>query len=126
MRGGEDTKETLLHRARLMERRFSYADQSARGLSLFAASGDLDTRTILGTKFKRFKTYRSVDAAELTAFALLLPTFTAPHWSLMFLAPDGSEVDEDAFFGELLAILRPVLDNPKYEPNRTTREESAS
>lgn len=76
-----------------------------------------------GTKFKRFKTYRSVDAAELTAFALLLPTFTAPHWSLMFLAPDGSEVDEDAFFGELLAILRPVLDNPKYEPNQTTREE---
>lgn len=123
LRGGEDTKETLLHRARLMERRFTYDDRPARGLSLFAASGDLDTRAILGTKFKRFETYRSVAAADLAALGLLLPTFAAPHWTLMFLAPDGAEVNEDAFFDRLLAILGPVLDNPKYEQNKTTREE---
>lgn len=70
-----------------MERRYAYRGRPARGISLFAARGDLDARVLLGTKLKRFETYRSVDAAKLATLGLLLPTFTAPHWTLMFLAP---------------------------------------
>jgi len=123
LRGGEDSKDVLLHRARLMERRFTYAARPARGISLFAATGDLDARAILGTKFRRFETYHRIEPAVLAELGLLLPTFTAPHWTFLYLAPDGSEVGEDTFFDRLLAILGPALDNPKYEPNQTTRGE---
>ena len=105
-----------------LQGRYTYRGGVARGISLFSASGDLDTRAILGTKFRRFEKYRVVQATALTGLGLLLPTFNSPHWTLMFLAPNGSGVDEDAFLPRLLAILGPVLDNPKYQPSTTRRE----
>jgi len=122
LRGGEDRKEKLIRRADLLEEAFTYGDRPARGLSLFAASSDLEAWVLLGTQFRTFSKYRRVEAADLARHGLLLPTFAAPHWTLMIQAPDGSEVDEEAFLTELLAILGPALDNPKYQPNRKRRE----
>lgn len=121
LRGGEDGEEKLLRQATSMATRFTYAGKPSRGISLFAADGDLDTWVLLGSRFRTFRTYRCVDGATLAEHGLLLPTFGRPHWTLMFLTPNGNEVDERVYLAELLAILGPVLDNPKYEPTRTRR-----
>lgn len=121
LRGGEDTRAKLIRQADLLATRFTYRDRPARGISLFAATGDLDARVLLGTKFRSFPKYRRIEAAALRQLGLLLPTFQPPHWTMMFVAPDGLEPDEGAFLTELLAILGPVLDNPKYTRSRTGR-----
>ncbi|MEX2627200.1 MAG: hypothetical protein WD225_09985 [Ilumatobacteraceae bacterium] len=54
LRGGVDTEEKLLRQAALLESRYTYGDVPARGISLFAASDDLDTRTVLGTKLRTY------------------------------------------------------------------------
>ena len=121
LRGGEDTQTKLLRQAALLEARYTFEGVPARGISLFAARGDLEARTILGTKLRTYPKYRSVSGASLGELAPLLPTFQVPHWTLLFRRPDGSGRFEGALLVELLDILGPVLDNPKYEPTRPRR-----
>lgn len=121
LRGGEDTESKLLRQAALLEARYTFEGVPARGISLFAARGDLDARAILGTKLRTYPKYRSVGGAALGELARLLPTFQVPHWALLFRTPDGNARAEGALLAELLDILGPVLDNPKYEPTRPRR-----
>lgn len=111
----------MLRQAARLEARYSFAGRSARGISLFAARGDLDARLVLGTKLRTYPKYRRVSGAALAEIALLLPTFQAPHWTVLFQPPDGTECAERGLLADLLDILGPVLDNPKYEPTRSQR-----
>jgi hypothetical protein len=121
LRGGEDTEAKLLRQAALLERRFNYAGRPVRGISLFAARGDLDARVVLGTKLRTYPKYRRVRGAALAELVVLLPTFRAPHWTALFHASGGPDRPEEALVADLLDILGPVLDNPKYVPDRSRR-----
>lgn len=121
LRGGADTDAKLLRQAARLESRYSFAGRPARGISLFAARGDLDARLVLGTKLRTYPKYRRVSGAALAEIALLLPTFQSPHWTLLFQPSDGADRAEEAIVADLLDNLGPVLDNPKYEPTRSKR-----
>lgn len=121
LRGGVDTQDKLLRQASLLERRYNYRSEPARGISLFAASDDLDTRTVLGTKLRTYPKYRQVSGAALGELVVLLVTFQAPHWTALFQPPTGVARSEDDLLNEVLGTLWPVLDNPEYQPTRTTR-----
>jgi hypothetical protein len=65
--------------------------------------------------------YRRVPGARLAEVAVLLPTFQAPHWAVLFRPPDGARRPEEELLHDLLDILGPVLDNPRYVPDRSRR-----
>src|SRR5665811_932350 len=88
LRGGADTEAKLLRQAALLESRYSFAGRPARGISLFAARGDIDARLVLGTKLRTYPKGRRVSGAALAEIALLLPTFQSPHWTLLFQPPE--------------------------------------
>lgn len=121
LRGGEDAKEKIFKHADLLEEGFTYGNAPARGISLFAAQGDLDAWALLGNQLKTYRRYCRLPAAELIERFVLLPTFATPHWTLMLQAADGSEVPEDELIEALLATLGPALDNPRREPRRKRR-----
>jgi hypothetical protein len=58
---------------------------------------------------------------ELAEIAVLLPTFQAPHWTVLFRPPGGARRTEAELLNDLLDILGPVLDNPRYVPDRSRR-----
>ncbi len=121
LRGGVDTEEKLLRQAALLESRYTYRGLPARGISLFAASGDLDASSVLGAKLRTYPKYRQVGGAALSKLVVLLPTFQAPHWTALFQPANGAARPESELLVDLLGTLGPVLDNPKYEPTRTKR-----
>lgn len=121
LRGGEDTDAKLLRQAGTLESRFTFDGRPARGISLFAARGDLDARTVLASKLQTYRQYRRVAGATLADVVLLLPTFQAPHWTALLRPPAETRRSEKALIADLLDILGPVLDNPKYVPDRSRR-----
>jgi hypothetical protein len=58
LRGGEDTSAKLLRQAALFEARYTYGGQSARGMSLFAASSVVDALAVLESKLRTYPKYR--------------------------------------------------------------------
>jgi hypothetical protein len=121
LRGGEDPSAKLLRQAALFETRYTYGGQRARGISLFAASSDVDELAVLESKLRTYPKYRRVRGTELAKIAVLLPTFQAPHWTVLFRPPGGARRPEEELLNDLLDILGPVLDNPRYVPDRPRR-----
>lgn len=121
LRGGEDTSAKLLRQAALFETRYTYGGQRARGISLFAASSAVDELAVLEWKLRTYAKYRRVLGVELAEIAVLLPTFQAPHWTVLFQPPGGARRPEEELLSDLLDILGPVLDNPSYVPDRSRR-----
>lgn len=121
LRGGEDTSTKLLRQAALFETRYTYGGQRARGISLFAASSAVDELAVLESKLRTYPKYRRVRGAEPAEIAVLLPRFQAPHWTLLFQPPGGARRPEEELLSDLLDILGPVLDNPRYVPDRSRR-----
>jgi hypothetical protein len=121
LRGGEDTSAKLLRQAALFETRYTYGGQPARGISLFAASSAVDELAVLESKLRTYAKYRRVLGVELAEIAVLLPTFQAPHWTGLFQPHGGAHRPEEELLSDLLDILGPVLDNPRYAPDRSRR-----
>jgi hypothetical protein len=121
LRGGEDTSVKLLRQAALLEARYTYGGQGARGMSLFAASSAADELAVLESKLRTYPKYRRVPGVVLAEVAVLLPTFQAPHWTLLFRPPGGARQPEEELLNDVLDILGPVLDNPRYVPDRARR-----
>ena len=121
LRGGEDTSTKLLRQAALFETRYTHGGQRARGISLFAASSAVDELAVLESKLRTYPKYRRVRGAEPAEIAVLLPTFQAPHWTLLFQLLGGARRPEEELLNDLLDILGPVLDNPRYVPDRSRR-----
>jgi hypothetical protein len=76
---------------------------------------------VLESKLRTYPKYRRVGRAELAEIAVLLPTFQAPHWTVLFQPPGGARRPEEELLSDLLDILGPALDNPKYVPDRSRR-----
>lgn len=121
LRGGEDTRAKLLRQATLLESRYTYRGQLARGISLFAAYDSAEELTVLESKLRTYPKYRRVTGRQLAELAVLLPTFKAPHWTALFRAPEGIDRPEAEILAGLLDIMGSVLDNPKYKPDRARR-----
>jgi hypothetical protein len=121
LRGGEDTSAKLLRQAALLEARYTYGGQGARGMSLFSASSAVDELAVLESKLRTYPKYRRVSAAALAEIAVLLPTFQAPHWTALFRPPGGARRPEEELLSDVLDILGPVLDNPSYVPDQARR-----
>ena len=121
LRGGEDTRAKLLRQAALLEARYTYGGWGARGMSLFAASSAADELVVLESKLRTYPKYRRVSAAALAEIAVLLATFQAPHWTVLFQPPGGARRPEEELLNDVLDILGPVLDNPRYVPDRARR-----
>jgi hypothetical protein len=121
LRGGEDTSAKLLRQAALFETRYTYGGHPARGISLFAASSAVDELTVLDSKLRTYPKYRRVPGVALAEIAVLLPTFQAPHWTVLFRPPGGARLPEEELLNDLLDILGPVLNNPRYVRDRSRR-----
>jgi hypothetical protein len=120
LRGGVDAEEKLLRQAALLESRYTYGDLPARGISLFAASDDLDARTVLGTKLRTYPKYRQVSGAALGQVVVLLPTFQAPHWTALFQPASGVARPEAELLVDLLGTLG------QYSTTRSTSRHERS
>ncbi len=106
IRGGPDTPSLLRSHARRLNRLYLLDGQELFGVSVFVAQGEIgpaSERAILGSKLKSYPTiYRtSVGHLESAGFELL-PTFTAPHYTVVIPALDRID-DLARAFGELLA-----------------------
>ena len=87
----------------------------------FAASSAVDELAVLESKLRTCPKYRRLRGAEPAEIAVLLPTFQAPHWTVLFQPPGGARRPEEELLNDLLDILGPVLDNPSYVPDRSRR-----
>lgn len=121
LRGGPDTKGKILRHADRLEDLFTYQDGLARGISLFAAQGDLDAWSLLGSQLQSYQKYFRIPASAVTGRFVLLPTFANPHWTLLLRTPDGSEVPENELIDELVAIMGEALDNPRWAKTQRRR-----
>lgn len=114
LRGGDDGDDVDLIRrqAARLNRRFTYEGGPCFGVSVFAAIPESE-RWVLATRMAVRRRYYRVRAAELVGLRLL-PTFNAPHWTVLFRDSDGPDYEE---FVDALGELR---DNP-YWKRRTGR-----
>jgi hypothetical protein len=105
LRGGPDTPSLLRSHARRLNRLFVLDGAPVFGVSVFVADGDIgprSERTILSRKLHSYPTiYRTTVHRLLTGGFDVLPTFVAPHYTV--LIPSLEAVAElAAAFGELL------------------------
>lgn len=96
----DDSIERLRRQANRLSRRYTLEGRDCYGVSAFAATEENEA-WVLATKMhirRRYYRISYVDTAELR----LVPTFTAPHWTVSFPSSDGPEYQAflDAF-GEL-------------------------
>lgn len=114
--GDEDDDVDLLKRQALrLHRRYTYDGDDCWGISFFAATEENEA-WVLATKMdvrRRYYRIRSSDVASLR----LLPTFKAPHWTVLFSGPDGPE------YQAFIDALGEIRDNPywKRRPGRRPR-----
>lgn len=117
LRGGvyEEGLERLRVQAAQLNRRFSYENGPCYGISVFAATEDTEAWVLARNMDVRRHYYRIryEDVAELR----VLPTFRAPHWTVLFSGPEGAEY---SYFMDALGELR---ENPHYsrKPGRRPR-----
>lgn len=108
IRGGPDTSSLLRSHARRLNRLYVLDGGEVFGVSVFVAYGDIGAtseRTILTGKLRSYPTiYRTTVGDLLRRDLQLLPTFAAPHYTVVL--PDLDAVAELAeAFGDL-------VDNP--------------
>lgn len=105
LRGGPDTVSLLRSHARRLNRLYTLDGAAVFGVSVFVAYGDIgptSERTILSKKLHSYPAiYRTTVGALLDAGLQVLPTFVAPHYTL--LIPNLDAVSElAAAFGNLV------------------------
>lgn len=108
IRGGPDTPSLLRSHARRVNRLFVLDGAEVFGISVFVASSDIGVaseRQILRGKLGTYESIYRTTVGELIAAGFgLLPTFQAPHFTV--LLPGLDAVDE------LAVALGPLLTNP--------------
>jgi hypothetical protein len=113
LRGGPDTPSLLRSHARRVNRLFLLDSAEVFGISVFVASSDIGPafeRRILSGKLGTYESIYRTTVRELVAAGFgLLPTFQAPHYTVLLSGIDAVE--------DLAAALGPLLTNP-YARNR--------
>jgi hypothetical protein len=106
LRGGEDTRAKLLRQAALFE-----ALRATRTAINVRAGCHSSRRAARSTSWPcsnrssgRTRSTAGVPGAALAEIAVLLPTFQAPHWTVMFRPPGGVRQPEEELLNDLLDI----------------------
>lgn len=102
----DDGVDRLQDQAARLSRRYTLDGVDCYGVSAFAANEENET-WVLATKMhirRRYYRIKCSDLAELT----LLPTFAAPHWTVVFPGPHGPE------YQTFLDALGDLRDNPYW------------
>lgn len=104
------TVEGLLRNANATRRRFSFQGESLVAVSAEVTGADWDVQSILSrSRLRTRRSYASVPVRVVTeAGFLLLPTFAAPHYSIV-LANYTEQAAQ-----RLIAVLGPVRSNPYF------------
>jgi hypothetical protein len=92
LRGGvyEDDVARIQQQARDLDRRFSWQDGSCYGVSVFAATPQTEDQVLAQHMDARRRYYRIL-YRDIAGDLLLLPTFRAPHWTVLFDGPAGRQ-----------------------------------
>jgi hypothetical protein len=108
LRGGvhREGMERLQEQAGDMNRRFSFEGDDCYGISVFAATEESEA-WILARHMSVRRRYYRIRYADVAGLRVL-PTFRAPHWSVMFTGPDGADYQK---FMDALGDLR---ENPHW------------
>lgn len=105
LRGGPDTLSLLRSHARRLNRLYVLDGAPVFGVSVFVASGDIgptSERTILSKKLHSYPTiYRATVGRLIDAGLDLLPTFAAPHFTVVIPSLDAVDALAAAF-GDLV------------------------
>lgn len=104
---GDDNVELLQRQAVRLNRRYTFEGGECYGISVFAATEENEV-WVLATKMDVRRRYYRIKPADIVDLRLL-PTFNAPHWSVLFSGPDGP--DYQAF----LDALGELRDNPYWK-----------
>ena len=117
IRGGPDTLSLLQSHARRLNRLYVLDGADVFGISVFVARdeiGPASERTILSNKLRNYaEVYRTNVSTLNDAGFELLPTFIAPHYTVLLSSLDGA-IDLAAAFGNLVV-------NPYAEPREEER-----
>lgn len=108
LRGGVHAEgiDRLRDQASELNRRFSFGGGDCYGISTFAATEESEAWVLarnMGVR-RRYYRVRYDDVADLR----VLPTFRAPHWTVLFDGPDGPDCRK---FMDALGDLR---ENPHW------------
>ncbi len=105
IRGGPDTLSLLQSHARRLNRLYVLDGANVFGISVFVARdeiGPASERSILSSKLRNYPTvYRSTVSTLTDAGFELLPTFIAPHYTVLLPSLDAAD-DLAAAFGNLV------------------------
>jgi hypothetical protein len=111
IRGGPDTPLLLRSHARRLHRLYVLDGSPLFGVSVFVVTGDIgqrSERTVLAQKLRSYATiYRTTVGVLLAEGFDVLPTFAAPHYTVLV-----SDLDEVA---QLAAAFGELLPNPYAE-----------
>lgn len=105
LRGGPDTVSLLRSHARRLNRLYTFDGAPVFGVSVFVACGDIgptSERTILSKKLHNYPTIYRTTVGELVDAGLdVLPTFAAPHYTVLIPSLDAV-AELAAAFGKLV------------------------
>ena len=103
----EDDVAPLKRQAARLNRRFTYEGGECYGISAFSATEENEP-WVLATKMDVRRRYYRIKYSDVASFRLL-PTFNAPHWTVVFSGAGGPEYQA---FVDALGELR---DNPYWK-----------
>lgn len=120
LRGGvhDDGIERLREQAAELNRRFCFEEGDCYGISAFAATEESEAWTLARNMRVRRRYYRirygDIDGIDGIR---ALPTFRAPHWTVLFSGAGGPD------YGRFMDALGDLRDNPywKQRPGRSIR-----
>jgi hypothetical protein len=103
----DDNLDRLQHQAARLSRRYTLGGVDCYGVSAFAATEESEA-WVLATKMDVRRRYYRITSADVAGLRLV-PTFTAPHWTVLFSGPDGPE------YKAFLDALGDLRDNPYWK-----------
>ncbi len=120
LRGSPLTADAFVRSSERAARAYTFGGSPCLGISVELSSGSVETDQLL--RGRRLSTRHHVArirvADAVAAGFVMLPTFSAPHYTVLVGRTPGATV------GALVELaLRDVLANPYYEPRRESRHE---
>ncbi len=105
----DDDVDLLKRQALRLARRYTFDDDDCFGVSVFAATEENEA-WVLATKMDVRRRYYRLPYRDVANLRLrLLPTFNAPHWTVLFNGADGPE------YQAFIDALGEIRDNPYWK-----------
>jgi hypothetical protein len=92
LRGGVHAREVerLQSQAADLDRLYTWRGGPCFGVSVFAATPDTEG-DVLATRMDVRRSYYRINYSDIAGRLVVVPTFRAPHWTVMFDGPRGAQ-----------------------------------